>query len=163
MGYYTIWCCVWLTHFCFESKSESEVAQSCPTLCDPMDCSLPGPLVHGIFQARVLEWVINLNKHAFLVAWRVKHLPAMWDTQVQSLGSEDPWKRKWQPTSVFWPGEFHGLYSPWDRKEWDTNEQLHLINLLFSCSFVSDSLQAMDYSTPGFPWSPFKIISQVVY
>ena len=38
-------------------KSESEVAQSCPTLHDPMDCSLPGSSVHGIFQARVLEWV----------------------------------------------------------------------------------------------------------
>ena len=37
-------------------KSESEVAQSCPTLSDPMDCSPPGPSVHGIFQARVLEW-----------------------------------------------------------------------------------------------------------
>ena len=38
-------------------KSESEVAQSCPTLRDPMDCSLPGSSVHGILQARVLEWV----------------------------------------------------------------------------------------------------------
>ena len=37
-------------------KSESELAQSCPTLSDPMDCSLPGSSVHGIFQARVLEW-----------------------------------------------------------------------------------------------------------
>ena len=37
-------------------KSESEVAQSCPTLSDPMDYSLPGSSVHGIFQARVLEW-----------------------------------------------------------------------------------------------------------
>jgi len=37
-------------------KSESEVAQSCPTLRDPMDCSLPGSSVHGIFQAKVLEW-----------------------------------------------------------------------------------------------------------
>ena len=37
-------------------KSESEVTQSCPTLRDPMDCSLPGSSVHGIFQARVLEW-----------------------------------------------------------------------------------------------------------
>ena len=37
-------------------KSESEVAQSCPTLCDPLDCSLPGSSVHGVFQARVLEW-----------------------------------------------------------------------------------------------------------
>ena len=37
-------------------KSESEVAQLCLTLSDPMDCSLPGPSTHGIFQARVLEW-----------------------------------------------------------------------------------------------------------
>ena len=37
-------------------KSESEVSQSCPTLSDPMDCSPPGSPVHGIFQARVLEW-----------------------------------------------------------------------------------------------------------
>ena len=38
-------------------KSESEVTQSCPTLGDPMDCSPPGSSIHGIFQARVLEWV----------------------------------------------------------------------------------------------------------
>ena len=37
-------------------KSEREVAQSCPTLSDPMDCSLPDSSIHGIFQARVLEW-----------------------------------------------------------------------------------------------------------
>ena len=42
---------------CRKLKNESEVAQSCPTLRDPMDCSLPGSSVHGIFQARVLEWV----------------------------------------------------------------------------------------------------------
>ena len=41
---------------CLKVESESEVAQSCPTLRDPMDCSPPGSLVHGIFQARVLEW-----------------------------------------------------------------------------------------------------------
>ena len=41
---------------CVKVKSESEVAQSCPTLHYPMDCSLPGSSVHGIFQARVLEW-----------------------------------------------------------------------------------------------------------
>ena len=42
---------------CMKVKGESEVAQSCPTLSDPMDCSPPGSFVHGIFQARVLEWV----------------------------------------------------------------------------------------------------------
>ena len=41
---------------CMKVKSESQVAQSCPTLSNPMDCSLPGSSVHGIFQARVLEW-----------------------------------------------------------------------------------------------------------
>ena len=41
---------------CMKVKSQSEVAQSCPTLSDPMDCSLPGSSVHGIFQARALEW-----------------------------------------------------------------------------------------------------------
>ena len=41
---------------CMKVKSESEVTRLCPTLSDPMDCSLPGSSVHGIFQARVLEW-----------------------------------------------------------------------------------------------------------
>ena len=42
---------------CMKVTSEREVAQSCPALSDPMDCSLPGSSVHGIFQARVLEWI----------------------------------------------------------------------------------------------------------
>ena len=41
---------------CMKVKSESEVTQSCPTLSDPIDCSSPGPSIHGVFQARVLEW-----------------------------------------------------------------------------------------------------------
>ena len=41
---------------CMKVRSESEVAQLCPTLPNPMDCSIPGSSVHGIFQARVLEW-----------------------------------------------------------------------------------------------------------
>ena len=61
-------CCPWDSpgkntgvgcHFllqCMRGKSESEVTQSCLTLADPMDCNLPGSYVHGIFQARVLEW-----------------------------------------------------------------------------------------------------------
>ena len=58
-------------------KSESEVAQSFPTLSDHMDCSLPGSSVHGIFQARVLEWVaiafstmgMSLSKLQYREAW----------------------------------------------------------------------------------------------
>ena len=41
----------------YPSASANEVAQSCPTLCNPVDCNLPGSTVHGIFQARILEWV----------------------------------------------------------------------------------------------------------
>ena len=41
---------------CMKVKSESEVTQSCQTLSNPMDCSLPGSSIHGVFQARVLEW-----------------------------------------------------------------------------------------------------------
>ena len=48
-----------------QSESESEVSQSYPTLCDPMDCSLSGSSVHGIFQARVLEWIaISFSRYA---------------------------------------------------------------------------------------------------
>ena len=51
-------------------KSESEVAQSYPTLCDPMDCSLPGSSINGIFQARVLEWgAIDSIKKVIHVSW----------------------------------------------------------------------------------------------
>ena len=57
----------------------------------------------------------------------VKNLPTMQETQVQSLGwKEIPWRREWLPTPVFWPGEFHGLYSPWGLKESDTAERLSL-------------------------------------
>ena len=57
-------------------KSESEVAQLCPTLSDPMDCSLPGSSVHGIFQARVLEWSAiafseGKGTHSHILAWRI--------------------------------------------------------------------------------------------
>ena len=47
----------YLTYMQSESESESEVAQLCPTLCDPVDCSPPGSSVHGIFQARILEFL----------------------------------------------------------------------------------------------------------
>ena len=54
---------------CMKVKSESEVTQSYPTLSDPMDCSLPGSSIHGIFQARVLEWgaiAFSLNALVFI-------------------------------------------------------------------------------------------------
>ena len=52
---------------CMKVKGESEVAQSCLTLSDPMDCSLPGSSVHGIFQARVLEWGAIAFSHILIL------------------------------------------------------------------------------------------------
>ena len=59
----------------------------------------------------------------------VKNLPAMQETQVPSLGQQNPWRRKWQLTPGFLPGKSHGQkslagYSPWGHKESDTTEQL---------------------------------------
>ena len=98
---------------CMKVKSESEVAQSCQTPSDPMDCSLPGSSIHGIFQARVLEWGATDFSDSFvlhalytilllplkllkasLVAQTVKCLPAVQDTQVRSLGWEDPLEKE---------------------------------------------------------------------
>ena len=59
-------------------KSESEVAQSRPTLSDPMDCSLPGSYVHGIFQARVLEWVAIAFSEIYnrlILNWKENYFP----------------------------------------------------------------------------------------
>ena len=72
---------------CRKVKSESEVAQSCPTLSHPMNCSLPGSSIHGIFQARVLEW------GATACGLAVGNPPAtagLQGTQVWSLVQEDP-------------------------------------------------------------------------
>ena len=63
---------------------------------------------------------------ASLVAQLIKNLPAVQETWVRSLGWEDPWRRERLATPVFWPGEFHGLYSPWGRKESGTTKRLSL-------------------------------------
>ena len=144
-----------------------------------MDCSQPGFSVHGIFQARELEWVAisffrgsswprdrtqvsciagrhftlwatreaprilewvaypfsrdlpgtgikpgspvlqadSLSQGASLAAQLVKNPPAMQETWFDPWIGKIPWRRERLPTPVFWPGEFHGLYSPWDCKE----------------------------------------------
>ena len=66
-----------------------------------------------------LEWrIVNISicLKSSLVAQRLKRLPAMQETWVRSLGWEDPWRRKWQPTPVLLPGESHGWRSPWMEK-----------------------------------------------
>ena len=59
---------------------------------------------------------------AFLIAQLVKNLPAMQETPVRFPDWEELLEKGWLPTPVFWPGEFHGLYSPWGCKESDTTE-----------------------------------------
>jgi len=67
-------------------KSESEVAQSCPTLSDPMDCSLPGSCTHGIFQARVLEWgAIAFCSNMFYDGLNRKNISG-WSSQIKDNG-----------------------------------------------------------------------------
>ena len=67
------------------------------------------------------------------MAQLVKNLPAMWETWVQFLGWENPLKKGKATHSSIWPGEFHGLYNPWSRKEWDMIERfllpLYLLDL----------------------------------
>ena len=100
-------------------------------------------------------WVVKIPRvgnssplRASLVVQLVKNLPAMWETWVRSLGWEDPRRRERLPTPVFWPGEFHGLYSPWGRKESDTTERLSLSPVFFPGKF-HDQRSLVGYS----PWS----------
>ena len=142
------------------------VVKSCPTLWDSMDYSPPGSSVHGLLQARILEWVAipfsrgfsrprdqtriswdSCTAGRFFTIWtryvkccRVKQgLP--WWLRGQSVClqcrrptfdpwvGKIPWRRKWQPTPVFLPGEVHGQrslvgHSPWGHKELDSTEWL---------------------------------------
>ena len=155
------------SHFllqCMKVKSESEVAQSCPTFHNPMDCSPPGSSLHGIFQARVLEWgalsqdlfflpffcsllsSLSLENYPNFRLWMIYHLNQFdhcetfsgrkniiicrvghdWGTSL-SLFTFVHWRRKWQPTPVFLPGESRGRGSLvdcrlWGRTESDTTE-----------------------------------------
>jgi len=67
-------------------KSESEVAQLCPTLSDPMDCSPPGSSIRGIFQARVLEWGAIAFSDEFSVCWILTSYQLMWYANIFSFG-----------------------------------------------------------------------------
>ena len=82
--------CLWKDALIWAAKvkSESEVSQLCPTLCEPMDCSPPGSSIHEIFQARVLEWVVIFFS-------RVSSWPRSPTSQADALPSEPPGKPFW--------------------------------------------------------------------
>ena len=105
------------------------VVQSCPTLCNAMDCSTPGPPV-----PHHLPKLAQVHVHCISEAIQPSH-PMMptspclqcrrpkFDLWIGKI----PWRRKWLPTPAFVPGEFHGQrslagYSPWDHKESDMTE-----------------------------------------
>ena len=77
---------------CRTVKSESEVAQLCLTLSDPMDCSLPGSSVHGIFQARVLEWGAIAFSHI------LEQAETTTDFKIGQLSETENQKDKWKGT-----------------------------------------------------------------
>ena len=72
---------------CVKVKSEREVIQSCPTLRDPLDCSPPGSSIHGIFQARVLEWVAIAFSDPMLSMCKIQN-------EVRIPSSQDTFLRK---------------------------------------------------------------------
>ena len=90
---------------CMKVKSESEFTQLCPTLSNPMDCSLPGSSIHEIFQARVLEW------------GAIAFSSLMMRISLFSC-SNIYWRRHWQPTPVFLPGKSHGWRSLEGYRSW---------------------------------------------
>ena len=88
---------------CMKVKSQSEVTQSCLTLSDPTVCSLPGSSIHGISQARILQWVAI----SFSSAWK-------WKVKVKSLSHlqllATPWTASHQaPASMDFPGKSTGV------------------------------------------------------
>ena len=76
---------------CMKVKSESEVTQLCLTLSDPMDCSSPGSSIHGIFQARVLEWgaisFSDISWHSAYEKWNVSHFYTVFSAYERSNSS----------------------------------------------------------------------------
>ena len=76
-----------------------------------------------------MNWEIGIDIYidwASLVPQMVKNPPAMWETWAQSLVGKIPWRRERLPTPIFWPGECHGVYSPWGYNESHTTEGLSL-------------------------------------
>ena len=104
--------------------------------------------VNGFYLNTWMYW-------ASLVAQTIKNLPAMQETQVQFLGWKIPWKRKWETTLVFLPGEFHGQrslveYSPWGHRvghNWVTNTFtfFHFSSLDLIHNFIGTSTQIIKF------------------
>ena len=148
------------------------VAQSCPTLCDPMDCSPPGSSLYEIFQARILEWIAisfsrgpSQPRDRTQVSCIAGRCFTDWATREATLDADllencyirrdgfdpwvgkIPWRRKWQPAPVSLPGKSHGQRnlvgcSPWGHKELGMTEQ---VTLTYLCFAFKRHISSMDF------------------
>ena len=109
---------------CMKGKSESEVAQSCPTPSDPMDCSPPCSSVHGIFQARVLEWGAIAFSDYFLPIEKACFINRdfFFSKQIMNQGILSDHNSLWK---------IHNVYN---KKDW---EEIYMIFFAFSCIYIS--------------------------
>ena len=135
---------------CMKVKSESEVAQSCPTLSDPMDCSLPGSSVLGIFQARVLEWYL-ITYHPTGVGC---HCLLQYTLGISAKQKKYSPHKDWTPASnqldPWLEGDLPQLNHMAKQKEENIIQSLEVSDVFHTrclkwsevkCSVVSDSLQ----------------------
>ena len=121
-------------------KYIAQLLQLCLTLCNPMECNLPGSSVHGILHARILEWVSMSSSRGSSPPRVWIHVSCITGGFFTAGPLGKPiyikiyWiikqRRQWQPTPVLLPGKSHGRrrlvgYSPWGHKELDTTEWLH--------------------------------------
>ena len=91
---------------------------------------------------------VNVTCFKCTTSQAIKNPPAVQETWVRSLGWEDPLEKERPPTPVFWPGEFHGLYSPRGSKELDMTERLplysdiHTHTCIYTGNYLEESLKA---------------------
>ena len=126
--------CVTYTHTAsnstsMQSESESEVAQSRPTLCNPMDCSLPGSSLHGILQARGLEWdAISFSRGS---SWhrdrtQVSRIPGrcfnLWATREAHARTNANYAKCWQINTSWLTGNLCSLLPFWLVRIWNFSE-----------------------------------------
>ena len=132
---------------CMKVKSQSEVVQSCPNPSNPMDCSLPGPSVHGIFQARVLEWVaiaFSGRYHQFLqfsfLGIKAGILIAIFLTKWQKQNKK--YLKKIFLTTTFY--SFWICIGKWGAFYWPSKDTAHFLGTLSTYLFVLQAAVALE-------------------
>ena len=148
----------------------ANLLQLCPTLFDPMDCSLQAPLSTGFSRQEYWSGLprppqTTFKGKGFHSGSVIKNPPAMQEMWVWSLDLEVCWKRKWQPTPLLWPGEFHGQkilkdYSPRGHKASDTTYWLNNNNTSYR---ASRALLLLITVPRALGWVPYPPLSPVYH